>query len=126
MPGRSWRSSLRPSGAWLAGLVALFALLRGLRRMHDPAEGPLVLGLALAVVVVTGLLPAASGRDRLPAAQLAVRKAVQFFAAAGVLLLAVYLGAGIVPAALLGLGAAALVPLLSPSARAGDRPAGQG
>lgn len=103
--------------AWGAGVVALWALLRGLRGLLGPDDRPLALGVAVCVIVLAAVLPAARGRDRLRAEQLGARKAVQFFGAAGALLLAVYLGAGVVVAAALGAVAAALVPLAWPPPR---------
>ena len=43
---------IRSRVAWGAGLLALFALLRALRRLVDPADRPLALVVAVAVVVL--------------------------------------------------------------------------
>lgn len=107
---------IRSRVAWGAGALALFALLRALRRLVPADERPLALLVAIVVVVVVAALPSALGRarGRVPSEQAGARKAVQFFGAAGVTMLVVYLGTGVVVAAALGVGAAALVPLVWP------------
>lgn len=105
--------------AWGAGLVALFALLRGLRGLLGPDDRPLALGVAITVVLVAALVPPVLGRDRgrVTPPEQGARKAVQFFGAAGVLLLVVLLGGGVMVAGGLGLVVAALVPLVRPTSR---------
>ncbi|WP_131104257.1 hypothetical protein [Ornithinimicrobium sufpigmenti] len=108
---------MRSRVAWGAGLLALFALLRALRRLVPADDRPLALAAAVAVVVVVALVPPVLGRAgrRVPSEQLGVRKAVQFFGAAGVSILAVYLGVGVLVGAVLGVAAAVAVPLLWPA-----------
>ncbi|QFG68274.1 hypothetical protein [Ornithinimicrobium pratense] len=114
---------IRSRVAWGAGLLALFALLRALRRLVEADDRPLALVVAVGVIVVAGLVPPALGSAaaRVASEQLAARKAVQFFGAAGVSILAVYLGLGVVVAAVLGIGAAVLVPLIWPAPAEGRR-----
>lgn len=113
---------IRSRVAWGAGLVALFALLRGLRRLVEADDRPLALAVAVALVLLVAVVPPALGdaRDRVTPDQAGGRKGVQFFGAAGVTLLAVFLGSGVVVGAVLGFGAAVLVPLLWPAPQ--DRP----
>ena len=109
--------------AWGAGLVALFALMRALRGLVGAEDRPLALVVGVGVIVVAALVPPALGRagTRVPSGQRGARKAVQFFGAAAVSILAVYLGLGLVVAAVLGAGAAVLVPLVWPAPAEGPR-----
>lgn len=109
--------------AWGAGLFALFALLRAMRGLVGTDDRPLALAVGVGVIVVAALVPPVLGRAgaRVPSGQLGARKAVQFFGAAGVSILAVYLGLGLVAAAVLGVGAVLLVPLVWPAPAEGPR-----
>lgn len=104
---------IRSRAAWMAGLLALFGLLRALRRMADADQGQLALGVAVAVVVAAALLPVSlrpADTD-----QVGARKAAQFLAAGMVTALAVLLGAGLLVAGGLGVLAALLVALVWPT-----------
>ena len=101
--------------AWVASLVALFALLRALRRLVEVEDRPLALGVAVCVVIVAALLPPARGR--VTAEQAGWRTALQVGLAAAVTAAAALAGAGVVAAGALGIVAAALVPLAWPAPR---------
>lgn len=102
--------------AWGAVLIALFGLMRGLRGLVDPDDRPTALVAAGVVLVGATLLPTRFGGRTDPAPdQAGTRKAAQVFGAAGVTLLATFLGVAVVVAAVLGVVAAAAVAVLWPA-----------
>ncbi|WP_299518856.1 hypothetical protein [uncultured Serinicoccus sp.] len=105
----------RSSVAWVAALVALFALLRALRRLLEPEDRPLALVVAVVVVAAAALMPPARGH--VTAEQAGWRTALQVFLAAAVTALGALAGLGVVVAGGLGIAAAAVVPLAWPAPR---------
>ena len=89
--------------------------------MSQPAATvgrPVALVVAVVVVVAAGLVPATRGRGRGTAEQAGWRKTAQFFGASAVTALAVLLGVGVVLAGVVGVAAAAVVPLVWPAPQA--------
>ncbi len=103
--------------AWVAALLALFALLRALRRVVETDQRPLALLVSVAVVALAAALPTTLGQGRATAEQAGWRKGLQLLAAAAVTALAALLGAGVVLAGALGVAAAAAMPLVWPRPR---------
>lgn len=107
----SWLTSRM---AWLAGLLALFGLLRSWRRIVPADDRPEALLPALAVVLVAALVPVSFRGESLGSGAAGVRKAVQFFGAAMTAGVTALLGADAVLAAVAGMAVALVVPLLWP------------
>ncbi|MGC5585402.1 hypothetical protein ACQE98_12845 [Ornithinimicrobium sp. W1679] len=97
--------------AWVAALISLFALLRGLRGLVEVDDRPVALVVAVVVVAVTGLVPSTLGRGQVLPEQAGWRKTLQFFGASAATVLAVLLGVDVVLAGVVGVAAAAVVPL---------------
>jgi hypothetical protein len=104
--------------AWGAALVSLFVLLRGLRRLVEADDRPVALVVAVVVVVAAGLVPSTLGRGPAEPEQAGWRKTAQFFGASATTALAVLLGADVVLAGVIGVAAAAVVPLVWPAPQA--------
>ena len=103
--------------AWVTALLALFALLRALRRVVETDQRPLALLVSVAVVALAAALPTTLGRGRVTPEQAGWRKCLQLLAAAALTALAALLGSGVMLAGTLGVAAAASVPLVWPAPR---------
>ncbi|KUG53360.1 hypothetical protein AVL62_00720 [Serinicoccus chungangensis] len=112
----------RSSPAWVAALVALFALLRALRRLVEPEDRPVALVVAVVVVAAATLIPPARGPGRVSVEQAGWRTVLQVFLAAAVTALAALAGLDVVVAGALGIAAAAAVPLAWPAPRQQPEP----
>ncbi len=114
----TWMSS---RVAWFAALISLFALLRALRRLMEADDRPVALVVAVVVVAAAALMPSTLGRARVTPEQAGWRKSLQFFGAGAATALAAFLGVDVVLAGVLGVAAAAVVPVAWPAPAAATR-----